>query len=75
MCCVLETKEFPTGVAITEKITETIEAFRITGKVSAIVHDQASNMQISLRVLHDESNIESLCCNAHKLQLCLQGGF
>ena len=80
--CVLETKEFPdshTGVAIAEKILETMEAYNIKDKVSTIVHtivhDQAANMQLSLRILHESDDIESLCCNAHKLQLCLKAGF
>lgn len=74
--CVLATKEFPgshTGVAISEKITEMIEEFGIQSKVAVIVHDQAANMQLSLRLLQEpeeatqaSSRFESLPCNAHK---------
>ena len=56
-----------------------MEAYDIKDKVSTIVytivHDQAANMQLSLRILHESDDIESLCCNAHKLQLCLKAGF
>lgn len=81
--CVLAAKEFPgshTGVAISEKIAEMVKEFKIQDKVSVIVHDQAANMQLSLRLLQepeqnlDGSRLESLPCNAHKLQLCLKAG-
>ena len=65
--CVLDTKEFPdshTGVAIPEKILETMEAYNIKDKVSTIVHTIVhTNMQLSLRILHESDDIESLCCN------------
>ena len=40
--------------------------------MSTIVHDQAANMELCLRILHDEKGWESICCNAHCLQLCLK---
>ena len=78
--CILATTEFPgshTGVAISEKITELSEDFGIRSKVSVIVHDQAANMNLSLRLLQESEDgrqLESLPCNAHKLQLCLKAG-
>ena len=42
--------------------------------MSAIVYDQASNIQLCLRILHEEKGYESINCNAHKLQLALKAG-
>jgi len=75
--CVLETKPFPerhTGQAIADKILEIATAFAIDEKVSAIVHDQAANMELSLHILNSSKGWESLRCNAHCLQLCLKSG-
>ena len=50
VCCILETKYFPgshTGIAISDRLLETVKEFNIENKVSAIVHDQASNVQLS----------------------------
>ena len=61
VCCVLGTKEFPgshTGVAISEKIIEIVEEFGIKDKISAIVHDQAANMQLSLNILRTREGYE-----------------
>lgn len=55
-----------------------IKKFKIHDKVSVVVLDQAANMQLSLQLLQqpdqemDGSQLESLPCNAHKLQLCLK---
>ena len=63
-------------MAISEKIIELSEDFG--SKVSVIVHDQAANMNLSLRLFQESEDgtrqIESLPCNAHKLQLCLKAG-
>ena len=75
--CVLETKPFPerhTGQAIADKLVEIATAFAIDEKVSAIVHDQAANMELSLQILNSSKGWESLRCNAHCLQLCLKAG-
>ena len=55
-------------------ILETASAFKIKEKVSVVVHDQAANMRLSSRTLHDQENWESLDCNVHKIQLCLKSG-
>ena len=41
---------------------------------SYIVHDQASNMELTGQILGEEHNIESLSCAAHRLQLCINEG-
>lgn len=41
------------------------------------MHDEAANMQLSLRILGDDvddDHFESVSCNAHRLQLCLKKG-
>ena len=75
--CVLATKEFPlrhTGLNIVEKITEIIKEFEIPHKVYSIVNDQAANMELGSRLLHEESGWLCLHSKAHCLQLCLQTG-
>ena len=76
---VLATREFPgrhTGTAISEAMLKVCEEFGIKNKVATIVHDEAANMQLSLRILGDSSDdrFESISCNAHRLQLCLKKG-
>ena len=39
-----------------------------------VVHDQGSNMQAFLRILHDDSGWASVNCAAHTLQLCVNEG-
>ena len=75
--CVLATKEFPehhTGLNIVEKITEIVKEFEIPHKVYSVVYDQAANMELGSRLLHEESGWLRLHCTAHCLQLCLQAG-
>lgn len=77
---VLGTREFPgshTGAAISEVIFNICKEFKIESKVASIVHDEAANMQLSLRILGDDvddDHFESVSCNAHRLQLCLKKG-
>ena len=77
--CVLQTLHFPeshTGVHISEKLKEICSNFNVPyGKVVAVVHDQGSNIQASLRILHDDSGWASVNCAAHTLQLCVNEGF
>ena len=75
---VLETRGFPerhTGQAISEKLSEIAKNFALTEKVTAVVHDQAANMELSLEILNRDLGWESLHCSAHCLQLCLKAGF
>ena len=76
--CVLQTLHFPdshTGVHISEKLKEICSNFSVSDdKVVAVVHDQGSNMQASLRILNDESEWASVNCAAHMLQLCVNEG-
>ena len=55
---VLETKGFPkrhTGQAIseilTEILTEIAKNFALTERVTAVIHDQVANMELSLEIL------------------------
>ena len=43
-------------------------------QVKAIVHDQASNMELTGRTLEEEFECENLSCAAHRLQLCINEG-
>ena len=74
--CVLETAGFPdhhTGPAIAIKLQEIITNFEVEPtKVVAIVHNRASNMELSLSILQEHHNIESIRCSGHCLQLCLK---
>ena len=62
--CVLQTDAFPdhyTGAAIAIKHQEIIANFKVEPtKVVAIVHNQASNMELSLSILQDHHSIESI---------------
>lgn len=57
--CVLQTLHFPeshTLVLISEKLKEICSNFSVSfDKVVAVSHDHESNMQVSLRILHDDS--------------------
>ena len=78
--CVLQTLHFPdshTGVHISEKLKEICSNFsdsRSDDKVVAVVHDQGSNKQASLRILNDESEWARVNCAAHTLKLCVNEG-
>ena len=77
---VLETTAFPdrhTGINISSKLVEVAEWWGIVNKIVAIVHDQASNIELSMNILEDEHGWTScsLQCMAHCLQLCLNAGF
>ena len=62
--CLLVTSPFPghhTAVNTVEKIKENLTAFSIdTKKIVGIVHDKASNMQLTGELLQAESDIISL---------------
>ena len=75
---VLQTAAFPkrhTGVEIATKLKQICDDFGIGEKVSAIVHDRAANMMLTLDILEAERSWESLSCSAHTLQLCLKAAF
>ena len=75
---VLQTAAFPerhTGVEIATKLKQICDDFGIGEKVSAIVHDRAANMMLTLDILEAERSWENLSCSAHNLQLCLKAGF
>jgi hypothetical protein len=42
--------------------------------VVGIVHYQASNLTLTAELLEADSNMISLSCAAHKLQLCIEEG-
>ena len=72
---VLKTSVFPerhTGIEIAGKLKDISNHFKITSKVSVMVHDQASNMSNSLDLLESELGWKSLKCSPHCLKLCLK---
>ena len=74
---VLTTSAFPkcyTGVEISHKLVEIVSGLGIEEKVICIVHDQASNMILSMDILLEEKEWDSLRCSAHCLQLCINAG-
>ena len=74
--CVLQTAAFPdrhTGAVIAIKLQEIIANFKVEPtKVVAIVHDQVSNMELSLSIHQEHHSKESIRCSGHCLQLCLK---
>ena len=76
--CVLGTYPFPgnhTAVNIVEKLREAMREYGFSMEcVKGIVHDQASNMQLSGQMLEEDCGTESLSCAAHRLQLCINEG-
>lgn len=56
--CVLETTHFAgshTGVNISEQLKHAVERFDVdSSKVVAIIHDQATNVQLACRILWEE---------------------
>ena len=71
MCSVVLTiSAFPeryTGVKIAHKLEEIAEEFGISDKVTCIVHDQGSNMVLSMDIMFEEKGWSSLRCSAHCL--------
>ena len=76
--CVLGTYTFPghhTAVNIVEKLCEAMHEYGFSMEnVTGIVHDQASNMQLSGQMLEEDCNTKSISCAAHCLQLCINEG-
>jgi len=54
-------------------ILDSIEKWKISGKVSAIVHDNAKNISNAVRSLED-NQISDVACAAHTLQLSIKKG-
>ena len=62
-------------VLIAEKLEEVFKDYDLTLKRAvALVHDQASNMELSGRIIEEGFQCESLACVAHRLQLCIGSG-
>ena len=71
---VLLTREMPerhTGMHISERLVNACEEWKITEKISAVVHDNASNMVLASQ-LHEEW--DDLPCFGHTLQLAVNTG-
>ena len=74
---VLTTSAFPerhTGLEISQKLVEIVKQFGIEEKVVCVVHDQASNMILSMDILLEDKEWSTLRCGAHCLQLCINSG-
>ena len=64
-----------TAVNISEKLLQVIEEYQLDmGSVTAVVHDQASNMEAGGHILESDWETGSLKCSAHCLQLCVNEG-
>ena len=50
---------------MSEKLIGIAQEFGIEEKVSVVVHDQASNMVLSGKMLEDHKGWESYSCSAH----------
>ena len=78
MCSfVLATQAFPehhTGEAIAKELKCIVSSNSTREKVSAVVHDQAANMELCHRILSEQEGWESIFCSAHCLQLWLKEG-
>ncbi len=76
--CVLGTCPFPgnhTAVNILAKLQQVMDEYEFDMEcVKAVVHDQASNMEVTGRILESDWGTETLNCAAHRLQLCINEG-
>ncbi|XP_019851990.1 PREDICTED: zinc finger BED domain-containing protein 1-like [Amphimedon queenslandica] len=77
--CVLGSSPFPghhTGSHIYEKLKDITHAFGFQqhSQLVALVHDAASNMVLSGEILEERLECASVCCAAHRLQLCIEDG-
>lgn len=57
--------------AVARSVTQTIEDYKLQGRVSAVVTDGATNMIAACR---DYLHIERVQCGAHALQLAVRAG-
>ena len=61
---------------MSEKLKEICSNFSVSyDKVAVVIHDHGSNMEASLRILHDNSGWASVNCASLTLQLCVNEGF
>ena len=73
----LATQAFPehhTGEAIAKELKCIVSSYSAREKVSAVVRDQAANIELCHRILSEQEGWESIFCSAHCLQLCLKVG-
>ena len=85
MPCVLATSGFiqhHTATNIGQRLVEISSFFGVAGRVQAVIHDEAANQVVALRVATDEYRKQylggswtSIVCAAHSLQTCLKYGF
>ena len=83
--CVLATSGFiqhHTATNIGQRLVEISSFFGVVGRVQAVIHDEAANQVVALRVATDEYRKQylggswtSIVCAAHSLQTCLKYGF
>lgn len=70
-----EMEERHTAQHLASKLQSIIEEWDLTGKVTAIVTDNASNILAALRLLNDiVTETEGVTCAAHSLQLSIYKG-
>ena len=76
--CVLETSSFlgsHTADRIKQHALNASENFGITGRVGALVHDEAANMEAASRALREHHQWASVTCAAHRLQTAIGHSF
>ena len=63
--CTSAFSERHTGAEISQKVFDITEEFEISEKVACIVHDQGSNMVLTMKLLSDEKGWNTFRCSAH----------
>ena len=62
-------------IHIVDKLKDVMQVYDFRmDRVKGIVHDQASNMDLTGQSLGENCNTESLNCATHRLQLCINEG-
>ena len=56
-----------TAVNIAQHLCTVVKEFLPLDKICGVVHDEAANMVVAERQLHDDLGFESLVCAAHML--------
>lgn len=69
-----EITESHTADKLKDDITELMNTWDITNKVTGITHDNASNITSAVRNLEEQLHIYSNRCAAHTIQLAIKKG-
>ena len=69
-----EMDERHTAANISERLKAIADEWKITKKVGAVVHDNASNMLLAAKLLRESSKWDHQNCVGHTLQLSIEAG-